>query len=142
MKNSFFSSLLIIVISIITLTCSSSNDSRECLSFLECLDGTYWTQNNNQSIWKFNDNQNGTYLEVYIAGDNCYSYENNFIVNAEFKYQTKLNLSEDFNGSNWFYSIINDSVIEKTKSTGGSTSFFYKTDESFLDELLKLDECN
>jgi hypothetical protein len=142
MKNSFFSSLLIIVISIITLTCSSSNDSGECSSFLECLDGTYWTQNNNQSIWKFNDNQNGTYLEVYIAGDNCYSYENNFIVNAEFKYQTKLNLSEDFNGSNWFYSIINDSVIEKSKSTGGSTSFFYKTDESFLDELLKLDECN
>ena len=141
MKYSFLSSLLIII-SIITLTCSSSNDSRECLSFLECLDGTYWTQNNNQSIWKFNDNQNGTYLEVFIAGDNCYSYENNFIVNAEFKYQTKLNLSEDFNGSNWFYTIINDSVIEKTKSTGGSTSFFYKTDESFLDELLKLDECN
>ena len=141
MKYSFLSSLLIII-SIITLTCSSSNDSRECLSFLECLDGTYWTQNNNQSIWKFNDNQNGTYLEVFIAGDNCYSYENNFIVNAEFKYQTKLNLSEDFNGSNWFYTIINDCVIEKTKSTGGSTSFFYKTDESFLDELLKLDECN
>ena len=141
MKYSFLSSLLIII-SIITLTCSSSNDSRECLSFLECLDGTYWTQNNNQSIWKFNDNQNGTYLEVFIAGDNCYSYENNFIVNAEFKYQTKLNLSEDFNGSNWFYSIINDSVIEKSKSTGGSTRFFYKTDESFLDELLKLDECN
>lgn len=142
MKNYLFSSILIIVISIISTACSSSNDSGECSSFLECLDGTYWTQNNNQSIWKFNDNQNGTYLEVYIAGDNCYSYENNFIVNAEFKYQTKLNLSEDFNGSNWFYSIINDSVIEKTKSTGGSTSFFYKTDESFLDELLKLDECN
>ena len=142
MKNYLFSSILIIVISIISTACSSNNDSGECSSFLECLDGTYWTQNNNQSIWKFNDNQNGTYLEVYIAGDNCYSYENNFIVNAEFKYQTKLNLSEDFNGSNWFYSIINDSVIEKSKSTGGSTSFFYKTDESFLDELLKLDECN
>ena len=142
MKNSFSSSLLIIIVSSITLTCSSSNDSRECLSFLECLDGTYWTQNNNQSIWTFNDNQNGAYLEVYITGNNCYNYENNFIVNAEFKYQTKLNLSEDFNGSNWFYTIINDSVIEKTKSTGGSTSFFYKTEESFLDELLKLDECN
>ena len=142
MKNYLFSSILIIVISIISSACSSNNDSGECSSFLECLDGTYWTQNNNQSIWKFNDNQNGTYLEVYIGGDNCYSYENNFIVNAEFKYQTKLNLSEDFNGSNWFYSIINDSVIEKSKSTGGSTSYFYKTDESFLDELLKLDECN
>ena len=142
MKNSLYSSILIIVISILVAACSSSNDSGECSSFLECLDGTYWTANNNQSIWKFNDNQNGAYLEVFITGNNCYSYENNFIVNAEFKYQTKLNLSEDFNGSNWFYSIINDSVIEKTKSTGGSTSFFYKTDQSFLDELLKLDECN
>ena len=134
--------ILIIVISIISSACSSNNDSGECSSFLECLDGSYWTPNDNQSIWTFNDNQNGAYLEVFITGNNCYSYENNFIVNAEFKYQTKLNLSEDFNGSNWFYSIINDSVIEKTNSTGGSTSFFYKTDESFLDELLKLDECN
>ena len=142
MKNYLFSSILIIVISIISTACSSNNDSGECSSFLECLDGTYWTANNNQSIWKFNDNQNGAYLEVFITGNNCYSYENNFIVNAEFKYQTKLNLSEDFNGSNWFYSIINDSVIEKTKSTGGSTSFFYKTDESFLNKLLELDECN
>ena len=70
------------------------------------------------------------------------TYENNFIVNAEFKYQTKLNLSEDFNGSNWFYSIVNDSVIEKTKSTGGSTIYFYKTDKSYLDDLLEFDECN
>ena len=97
MKNYLFSSILIIVISIISTACSSTNDSGECSSFLECLDGTYWTPNDNQSIWTFNDNQNGAYLEVYIAGNNCYNYENNFIVNAEFKYQTKLNLSEDFN---------------------------------------------
>ena len=102
----------------------------------------YWTNNNNQSIWTFNDDKDGAYLEVYISGYNCYTYENNFIVNAEFKYQTKLNLSEDFNGSNWFYSIVNDSVIEKTKSTGGSTIYFYKTDKSYLDDLLELDECN
>lgn len=142
MKNSYYSSILIIGFLILSTGCSTSNDSGECSSFLECLDGTYWTPNDNQSIWTFNNNENGAYLEVYIAGYNCYTYENNFIVNAEFKYQTKLNLSEDFNGSNWFYSIINDSVIEKSKSTGGSTSYFYKTDESFLDELLELDECD
>ena len=111
------------------------------MTFLECLDGTYWTNNNNQSVWTFNNNVNGAYLEVFITGDNCYTYENNFIVNAEFKYQTKENLSEDYNGSNWFYTIVNDTVIEKTKSTGGNTIFFYKTDEVYLDNILDLDEC-
>ena len=62
MKNSLYSSILIIVISILVAACSSSNDSGECSSFLECLDGTYWTPNDNQSIWTFNDNQNGCLL--------------------------------------------------------------------------------
>ena len=51
-------------------------------------------------------------------------------------------LSEEFNGSGWQYTIVNDSVIEKTKSTGGNTTFFYKTDKIYLDNLLDLDECN
>ena len=72
----------------------------------------------------------------------CYEYENNFIVNAKFKYQTKEILSEEFNGSGWQYTIVNDSVIEKTKSTGGNTTFFYKTDKIYLDNLLDLDECS
>ena len=141
MKNINYTHFLLILLSLITMNCSN-NDSGECSSFLECLDGTYWTNNNNQSIWTFNDDKDGAYLEVYISGFDCYTYENNFIVNAEFKYQTKLSLSEDFNDSNWFYTIVNDSVIEKTKSTGGSTIFFYKTDKSFLDDLLEFDECN
>ena len=124
------------------ISCSNKEKSGECSTFLECLDGTYWTTNDNQSIWTFNDKENGEYLEVYISGDNCYTYENNFIVNAQFKYQTKINLSEDFGGSNWIYSIVNDSVIEKSKSTGGNTSYFYKTDKFYLDELLEFDECN
>ena len=128
-------------ISILLSSCSNNEKSTECKTFLECLDGTYWTTNNNQSVWQFNDQVNGTYLEVFISGDNCYTYENNFIVNAEFKYQTKENLSEDFNGSNWFYTIVNDSVLEKTKSTGGNTIYFYKTEKIYLDNLLDLDEC-
>ena len=128
MKNINYTPILLILLSFMTINCSS-NDSGECSNFLECLDGTYWTNNNNQSIWTFNDDKDGAYLEVYISGFDCYTYENNFIVNAEFKYQTKLSLSEDFNDSNWFYTIVNDSVIEKTKSTGGSTIFFYKTDK-------------
>jgi hypothetical protein len=128
-------------ISILLSSCNNNEKSTECKTFLECLDGTYWTTNNNQSVWQFNDQVNGTYLEVFISGDNCYTYENNFIVNAEFKYQTKENLSEDFNGSNWFYTIVNDSVLEKTKSTGGNTIYFYKTEEIYLDNLLDLDEC-
>ena len=124
------------------ISCSNKENSGECSTFLECLDGTYWTTNDNQSIWTFNDKKNEEYLEVYISGDNCYTYENNFIVNAQFKYQTKINLSEDFGGSNWIYSIVNDTVIEKSKSTGGNTSYFYKTDKFYLDELLEFDECN
>ncbi|MDG2475777.1 MAG: hypothetical protein P8M27_02200 [Flavobacteriaceae bacterium] len=142
MKTSYNSSFILILFSLILFSCSNSDKSEECSSFLECLDGTYWTTDNNQSIWTFNDKKDGAYLEVYISGYNCYSYENNFIVNAEFKYQTKLNLSEDFNGSNWLYSIVNDSIIEKIKATGGNTTYFYKTDKSYLDELLELDECN
>ena len=141
MKNINYTFILLILLSFITINCSN-NDSGECSNFLECLDGTYWTNNSNQSIWTFNDDKNGAYLEVYISGYDCYTYENNFIVNAEFKYQTKLSLSEDFNGSNWFYSIVNDSVIEKTKATGGSTIYFYKTNKSSLDDLLEFDECN
>tara|TARA_B100001939_G_C16616334_1_gene477293 strand:- start:138 stop:560 length:423 start_codon:yes stop_codon:yes gene_type:complete len=128
--------------SILLLGCSSNDKTTGCTTFLECLDSTYWTTNNNQSIWTFNDNEKGAYLEVYISGYNCYTYENNFIVNAEFKYQTKDNLSEDFNGSNWLYTILNDTIIEKTKATGGNTIYFNKSEKSYLDELLKLDECN
>ena len=142
MKKTVVNSSLLSLILFLTLSCSNKEKSVECTTFLECLDGTYWTTNNNKSIWTFNDKKNGEYLEVYILGDNCYTYENNFIVNAQFKYQTKINLSEDFGGSNWIYSIVNDSVIEKSKSTGGNTSYFYKTDKFYLDELLEFDECN
>ena len=142
MKKSFFNFSILTLLFFLVISCSNKEKSSECSTFLECLDGTYWTTNDNQSIWTFNDKENGEYLEVYISGDNCYTYENNFIVNAQFKYLTKINLSEDFGGSNWIYSIVNDSVIEKSKSTGGNTSYYYKTDKSYLDELLEFDECD
>ena len=142
MKNNFYNFILILLILFIVISCSNNEKSGDCSTFLECFDGTYWTTNDNQSIWTFNDNEDGEYLEVYISGNNCYTYENNFIVNAIFKYQTKNNLSEDFMSSNWVYTVVNDSVIEKSKSTGGNTSYFYKTDKSYLDALLRLDECN
>ena len=142
MKNNFYNFILILLLLFIVISCSNNEKSGECSTFLECFDGTYWTTNDNQSIWTFNDNEDGEYLEVYISGNNCYTYENNFIVNAIFKYQTKTNLSEDFMSSNWVYTVVNDSVIEKSKSTGGNTSYFYKTDKSYLDALLRLDECN
>mgnify|MGYP001456136866 FL=1 len=141
MKKIFINSTLALLILSISVSCNNKEKSVECSTFLECLDGTYWTTNNNQSIWTFNDNKNGEYLEVYISGDNCYKYENNFIVNAKFKYQTKINLSEDFSGSSWLYTIVNDSLIEKTRSTGGNTSYFYKTNKNYLDNLIELDEC-
>ena len=62
----------VLLLSIIFINCSNNEKSSDCTTFLECLDGTYWTTNNNQSIWTFNDNQKGAYLEVYISGYNCY----------------------------------------------------------------------
>ena len=123
--------ILYLLIIVLIIGCSNNEKTKECSTFLECLDGTYWTNNNNMSVWTFNNDTNGSYLEVYITGDNCYKYENNFIVNAEFKYQTKDNLSEDFNGSNWLYTILNDTIIEKTKATGGNTTYFYKSEKSY-----------
>ena len=114
MKKTFCNTSIVLLLSLLVISCSNKDKSDECSTFLECVDGTYWTTNENQSIWTFNDNENGEYLEVYISGENCYTYENNFIVNAQFRYQTKINLSEDFGGSNWIYSIVNDSVIENT----------------------------
>ena len=32
--------------------------------------------------------------------------------------------------------------IKKSKSTGGNTTYFNKTDKSYLDDLLDFDECN
>ena len=32
--------------------CSNNEKTTECSTFLECLDGTYWTNNNNQSVSK------------------------------------------------------------------------------------------
>ena len=58
MKNINYTSILLILLSFMTINCSS-NDSGECSNFLECLDGTYWTNNNNQSIWTFNDDKDG-----------------------------------------------------------------------------------
>ena len=75
---------------------------------------------------------------TYISGDNCYDYENNFIVNAEFNYQTKENLSENFQ---LLHTTVNDTVVEKTKATGGNTIYFYKTNKSLFRYLLDF-ECN
>ena len=81
MKKTTVNFFLLSLILFLTLSCSNKEKSVECSTFLECLDSTYWTTNNNKSIWTFNDKKNGEYLEVYISGDNCYTYENNFIVN-------------------------------------------------------------
>ena len=64
MKKIFINSTLALLILSISVSCNNKEKSVECSTFLECLDGTYWTTNNNQSIWTFNDNKNGEYLEV------------------------------------------------------------------------------
>ena len=55
---------------------------------------------------------------------------------------TKENLSEDYAGSNWLYTIVNDSIIEKTMAAGGNTYYFIKKDKAYFNQVLNLGSCN
>ena len=71
-------------------------------------------------------------MDVHINNGGCYLYEDNNMVGASFKFQTKENLSEDYAGSNWLYTIVNDSLIEKTMAAGGNTYYFIKKLQRFV----------
>ena len=134
MKKTFlFISLLII---------SCSEDNKSCETFLECLDGTYWSSEDNASAWRFFNDKNDVYMDVHINQRECYLYEDNNMAGASFKFQTAKNLSEDYAGSNWIYTIVNDSLIEKTMSAGGNTYYFIKRDKAYFNEILNLGSCN
>ena len=81
-------------------------------------------------------------MDVHINNGECYLYEDNNMVGASFKFQTKENLSEDYAGSNWLYTIVNDSLIEKTMAAGGNTYYFIKRDKAHFNQILNLGSCN
>ena len=127
---------------IIILIISCSEDNKNCETFLDCLNETYWSSEDNASIWRFFNDKNGVYMDVHVNQGGCYIYEDNNMVGASFKFQTKKNLSEDYAGYNWLYTIVNDSLIEKTMSTGGNTYYFIKRDKTYFNEILDLGTCN
>ena len=127
---------------IIILIISCSEDNKNCETFLDCLNETYWSSEDNASIWRFFNDKNGVYMDVHVNQGGSYIYEDNNMVGASFKIQTKKNLSEDYAGYNWLYTIVNDSLIEKTMSTGGNTYYFIKKDKTYFNEILDLGTCN
>ena len=131
---------IVLLISILIISCSEEDKS--CETFLECLDGTYWSSENNLSAWRFFNDKNGVYMDVHINNGGCYLYEDNNMVGAAFKFQTKENLSEEYAGSNWLYTIVNDSLIEKTMAAGGNTYYFIKRDKAHFNQILDLGSCN
>ena len=82
------------------------------------------------------------YIWMFINNGGCYLYEDNNMVGASFKFQTKENLSEDYAGSNWLYTIVNDSLIEKTMAAGGNTYYFIKRDKAHFNQILDLGSCD
>ena len=131
---------IFLFITILIISCSEDNKS--CETFLNCLDGTYWSSEDNASIWRFFNDKNGVYMDVHVNQGGCYIYEDNNMVGASFKFQTKKNLSEDYAGYNWLYTIVNDSLIEKTMAAGGNTYYFIKRDKTYFNEILDLGICN
>ena len=51
MKKSFLKFSIVPLLFLLIISCSNKEKSGECSTFLECLDGTYWTTNDNLSIW-------------------------------------------------------------------------------------------
>ena len=51
---------IVLFISILIISCSG--DDKSCETFLECLDGTYWSSENNLSAWRFFNDKNGVYM--------------------------------------------------------------------------------
>jgi len=98
-----------------------------CTSFLACLDQTVWVSKNQQIYWQIYNNPNGVYMDVHTLNGNCLDYETSTAVGAEIRYQTPTNLVELYDGKEWIYTIVNDTVIEKNRTTGGSTIYLFKS---------------
>jgi hypothetical protein len=125
---------LIFLLSVFFFSCET--EKKTCQNILECLDGTVWIPKGKMSYWRIFNNPTGVYLDVHVLKGDCFVYETPQIVGASLVSLNKNSFIEKFDGRNWIYRIINDTVLEKAKITGGNTSYFFKNSQSELDELL------
>ena len=63
---------IFLFITILIIGCSEDNKS--CETFLNCLDGTYWSSEDNASIWRFFNDKNGVYMDVHVNQGGCYIF--------------------------------------------------------------------
>ena len=129
LKNYFFLFFLCV-----TFSCSETK--RECETILECQDNTLWSLETGISYWRIFDDPSGIYLDVHFVSGDCIEYQTPSSVNASFIFQDKNSFIEKYDDKEWIYFLVNDTVLERSRATGGSTSYLYKKPVELLDVLL------
>ncbi len=73
----------------------------------------------------------------------CLVYDTPQTVGASLVSLNKNSFIESYDDREWIYSIVNDTVIEKGRLTGGNTNYFFKRDNSEFEKLIsENDYCN
>ena len=95
------------------------------------------------SYWRIFNDPNGVYMDVHLINNGCLIYETPQTVGASLVSLNKNSFVESYDDREWVYSIVNDTVIEKVRLTGGNTNYFFKKDNSELEKLIsENDYCN
>ena len=82
-------------------------------------------------------------MDVHLINNGCLIYETPQTVGASLVSLNKNSFVESYDDREWVYSIVNDTVIEKVRLTGGNTNYFFKKDNSELEKLIsENDYCN
>ena len=124
----------VFLLSVFFLSCET--EKKTCQNILECLDGTVWVPKGKMSYWRILNNPKGVYLDAHVLKGDCIVYETPQVVGAVLVSFDKNSFIEKYYGREWIYRIINDTVIEKSRVTGGNTNYFFKNSQSELDKLL------
>ena len=134
--------LFILSISLIFLY-NCELEKKSCQNILECLDGTVWVPKGRNSYWRIFNKPNGVYMDVHLIKEGCLIYQTPQSAGASLVSLNKNSFIEKYDDREWIYTIVNDTVIEKGRVTGGNTNYFFKRDKSELEKLLaKNDYCN
>ena len=141
-KNKALNKTFSVIISLIFLF-SCEVEKKSCQNILECLDGTVWSPQGRESYWTIFNDPNGIYMDVHLINNGCILYETPQTVGASLVSISKNSFVESYDDREWMYTIVNDTVIEKVRLTGGNTNYFFKKDKSELDKLINENEyCN
>ena len=141
-KSKGFNKVFILIVSLIFLfNCEA--EKKSCQNILECLDGTVWVPKGRESYWRIFNDPTGVYMDVHLINNGCLVYDTPQTVGASLVSLNKNSFVESYDDREWMYSIVNDTVIEKVRLTGGNTNYFFKRDNSEFEKLIsEYDYCN